>query len=256
MRWLIAEDDKALGSFLARALPAAGDSVDVAGDGREALLLFTTEEPDLLILDLDLPSLSGLEVLHAVRELSPLCPVLVVSGRADDETRITCLNNGADDCLQKPFSLAELRARCAAVLRRQQLFRDRFAGDILAIAGKHEETVLRCGLLEVERLSRRVEVAGEPVHLTNREFSMLEQLLHAGGAPVSRTELRDRLWGSAVVETSVVDVHLGALRRKLAAHSEAPLIDTVRGAGFCLRAPSPAMHNQRHEIGLSGALHA
>ena len=259
MRWLIAEDDRALASFLSRALPAAGDSVEVAGNGPEALAFFEREEPDLLILDLDLPLIPGGEVLRTVRALSPLCPVLVVSGHADDETRIACLNEGADDCLQKPFSLGELRARCAAVLRRRQMFDHQLAAENKK-AASGGEPVLQHGSLEVERLGRRVHVAGEPLHLTNREFALLEHLMQSGNRPVSRTEIREHLWGSdAAVEASVVDVHLGALRRKLAAYAESPRIETVRGAGFCLRPPSPAFppppNLLRPSASLSGGLH-
>lgn len=258
MRWLIAEDDKALAHFLSRALPAAGDSVELAGDGAEALALFTREEPDLLILDLDLPLVPGEEVLRTVRALSPMCPVLVVSGQADDETRITCLNDGADDCLQKPFSLGELRARCAALLRRRHLVDDHIAAENRGAAAG--EPVLRYGHLEVERFGRLVRVSGKPLHLTNREFALLEHLMQAGDRPVSRTALREHLWGSeAAVETSVIDVHLGALRRKLAACPDSPRIDTVRGAGFCLRAPSvtffPASNLPHAGVPASGMVH-
>ncbi len=259
MRWLIAEDDKSLASFLSRALPAAGDCVEIAGDGPEALALFAREEPDLLILDLDLPLVPGSEVLCTVRALSPMCPVLVVSGHADDETRIACLNQGADDCLQKPFSLGELRARCAALLRRRQLFDQQMATEGKK-AAPGEEAMLRHGSLEIERFGRRVRVAGEPVYLTNREFALLEHLMQAGNRPVSRTALREHLWGSeAAVEASVVDVHLGALRRKLAACPESPRIDTVRGAGFRLRAPSlalsPAPSLPHPSVHMPGVLH-
>ncbi len=259
MRWLIAEDDKALARFLSRALPAAGDSVEVAGDGAEALASFTSQEPDLLILDLDLPLVPGGEVLRTVRALSPMCPVLVVSGQADDETRIACLNDGADDCLQKPFSLGELRARCTALLRRRHILDRQIAAESKRAAAV-EEPVLRHGQLEVERFGRAVRVAGKPLHLTNREFALLEHLMQAGERPVSRTALREHLWGSeAAVETSVVDVHLGALRRKLAACPESPRIDTVRGAGFCLRAPShvfcPAPNLHHPGVPVPGTVH-
>lgn len=234
MHWLIAEDDSALGGFLQKALACDGRRVELSRDGEDALQRFLEDEPALLILDLDLPSRSGAEVLSAVRERSPLCPVLVLSGRANDETRIACLNLGADDCLQKPFSLGELRARCGALSRRQAAMKQMLSrSDVQGGNAK----ALQCGALVMERMERRVRVAGDRIHLTNREFALLEQLLLAHGAPLSRSVLCDLLWDTKAVEAGNVDAHLVALRRKLHAHEESPRIETVRGTGFRLHAP-------------------
>ncbi len=242
MRLLIAEDDRALSSFLRKALCGEGDVAEEAQDGDEAIALFLQGEPDLLILDLELPRRSGFEVLAAVREISLLCPVLVLSGRADGDARIACLDGGADDCLQKPFSLGELRARCRAMLRRGALSRqllDQANAFGLERKGSSQVASLQFGALRMERVRREVDVAGMPVGLTNREFAVLEQLLLASGAPVSRAELREAVWDGRVVETNVLDVHLAALRRKLHLCSIAPTIETVRGSGFRLL-PSPS----------------
>ena len=281
MRLLIAEDDRALGSFLRRGLAAdlaemaeleeGPVEIEIAGDGPAAIESFLREEPDLLLLDLDLPGCGGAEVLAVVRGLSPLCPVLVLSGRAETGTRVACLDLGADDCMQKPFSLAELRARCRGILRRRQAARDRMeersapgeaaSAEDMAAAGAPDWSVLRMGMLRMQRLERRVDLGGAPLHLTNREFGLLEQLLLACGAPVSRAALREAVWGAQAVETNVVDVHMAALRRKLGGQgsvigSHAPGdgsngseigpgeaagmslgIETIRGAGFRLFAP-------------------
>ena len=280
MRLLIAEDDQALGSFLRRGLAAdladmaeleeGPVEIEIAGDGPAAIESFLREEPDLLLLDLDLPGCCGTEVLAVVRGLSPLCPVLVLSGRAETGTRVACLDLGADDCMQKPFSLAELRARCRGLLRRRQAARDHIEergapgarSAALIVAGAQEWSVLQMGMLRMQRLERRVDLGGAPLHLTNREFGLLEQLLLACGAPVSRAALREAVWGAKAVETNVVDVHMAALRRKLGglagggalgasgAGSENGRrdgrrevlgkslgIETIRGAGFRLFAP-------------------
>ena len=285
MRLLIAEDDQALGSFLRRGLAAdladmaeleeGPVEIEIAGDGPAAIESFLREEPDLLLLDLDLPGCCGTEVLAVVRGLSPLCPVLVLSGRAETGTRVACLDLGADDCMQKPFSLAELRARCRGLLRRRQAARKQMEersapgpaapGDDAAAAGAQDWSVLQMGMLRMQRLERRVDLGGAPLQLTNREFGLLEQLLLACGAPVSRAALREAVWGAKAVETNVVDVHMSALRRKLGdlgglAGGGAPGasgagsengrrdgrrevlgkslgIETIRGAGFRLFAP-------------------
>ncbi len=281
MRLLIAEDDQALGSFLRRGLAAdladmaeleeGPVEIEIAGDGPAAIESFLREEPDLLLLDLDLPGCCGTEVLAMVRGLSPLCPVLVLSGRAEAGTRVACLDLGADDCMQKPFSLAELRARCRGLLRRRQAARKQMEersapgpaapGNDAAAASAQDWSVLQMGMLRMQRLERRVDLGGASLQLTNREFGLLEQLLLACGAPVSRAALREAVWGSKAVETNVVDVHMAALRRKLGGRGDAADgrvsgagsdrsengsgealgkslgIETIRGAGFRLFAP-------------------
>ncbi len=267
MRLLIAEDDAALSSFLRRGLsqdPLEQVEVEIAADGELAIESFLRQEPDLLLLDLDLPGCSGLEVLELVRRMSPLCPVLVLSGRAETQTRIACLELGADDCMLKPFSLAELRARCRGLLRRRQAVRDlaarvgaAWSDDQMGGMGQDSDgtpvddaCTLRLGELRMLRLERQVDMAGAPVHLTNREFGLLEQLLLASGAPVSRAALRQAVWGGKAVEGNVLDVHMAALRRKLCRDArQAPAagemsmqaettietrIETLRGAGFRL----------------------
>ncbi len=253
MRILIAEDDPALAGYLARGLCSESDEVELAPDGDAAMAAFLRSHPDLLLLDLELPGRSGFAVLAAVRELSPSVPVLVLSARAETEARIRCLELGADDCMAKPFSLRELRARCAAVCRRSPLapvsraaatvapkqspLGSAYASD-RSDAGDDQAT-LTIGCLGIRRLHRQVEVAGAPLPLTNREFAILEQLALAGGAPVQRSTLGARIWGDKRIETNALDVHLGALRKKLGQWPGAPQIHTVRGMGFQL-AEAPA----------------
>ena len=255
MRVLIAEDDRALNSFLHRGLSQGLEAVEVeiAFDGETAIESFLRQEPDLLLLDLDLPGCSGMEVLELVRRLSPLCLVLVLSGRAETQTRVACLELGADDCMMKPFSLAELRARCRGLLRRRQAARELagWSGDLErdsvgSSVGSpvNDACTLQLGALRMQRLERQVDVDGAPLHLTNREFGLLEQLLMASGAPVSRAALRQAVWGGKAVEGNVLDVHMAALRRKLCrdaqpdAYSDAggmpARIETLRGTGFRL----------------------
>ena len=247
MRLLIAEDDQALSGFLRRGLCEVADEIEIAHDGEMALELFLSREPDLLILDLDLPIRSGVEVLEIVRQLSPLCPVLVLSGRAEADTRITCLDKGADDCMMKPFFLGELRARCRAMLRRQQLshavlLEQASTRSMLEESETEGPATLCMGALRMQRVRRVVDVAGVPLHLTNREFTLLEQLLLGGGSPVSRKVLREIIWKGKVMETNALDVHMATLRRKLnslgstetQARNAVPEVETVRGAGYRL----------------------
>ncbi len=229
MRILIADDNQVLAGLLARGLGSEQDSTTIAPDGEEALRFFEEWEPDLVVLDLDLPKRGGMEVLAAMRERSPLCPILILSGSADAVTRTACLEAGADDCLQKPFSLSELRARCRSLLRRAEASR----------VSMVPTGVLAHGSLELDRIARRAAVCGLPLLLTNREFAILEQLLLARRSLVSRSALSSAVWGSRMIEGNGVDVHVAALRRKLNALPGAPGIETVRGAGFRLSAALP-----------------
>jgi DNA-binding response OmpR family regulator len=220
MRLLVAEDDPALGMFLTRGLEADGHDVMLAGDGQAAVEAFLRESPDLTILDLNLPRKDGAEVLRFLRSVNDDdLPILILTARNEMETRVRCLDMGADDCMLKPFSLVELRARCRALLRRR----------------RDTNLLLRYDDVEMNRVERTVSRGGEMISLTNKEFALLEYLLLNRGRSVSRSTLLDRVWNMrANVSTNVVDVYVNYLRRKLTDYGNNPLIQTVRGEGYAI----------------------
>lgn len=219
MRFLVAEDDRALGLFLTRGLEADGHEVILASDGQAAVETFLAETPDLTILDLNLPRKDGTEVLRFLRSATDELPILILTARNEMETRVKCLDMGADDCMLKPFSLAELRARCRALLRRR----------------RDTNLLLRQDNLEVNRVERTVIRDGLPVSLTNKEFALLEYLLLNRGRAISRSTLLERVWNmQSTASTNVVDVYVNYLRRKLGDHGTTPLIQTVRGEGYAI----------------------
>jgi DNA-binding response OmpR family regulator len=221
MRLLIAEDDAALGIFLRRGLEGDGHEVAMARDGEQALALFRQQLPDLTILDLGLPVLDGEQVLAEARVREPDLPILILTARSGMETRIRCLDAGADDLMLKPFSLYELRARCRALLRRR----------------REARLLLRAGDLELNRIDHTARRQGRLIELTNKEFSLLEKLMLQRGRCVSREELLDTVWHMEPVQTTnIVDVYINYLRRKL--HDAAPgaLLRTVRGKGYMVSA--------------------
>lgn len=221
MRLLIAEDDKALGVFLRRGLEAEGHRVRLAYDGAEAMRAFREEQPDLTILDLNLPVMDGEEVLSAVRTMDHDLPVLVLTARQEVETRVRCLDHGADDLMVKPFSLYELRARCRALLRRK----------------REARLLLRASNLELNRLDHRAIRGGEAIELTNKEFALLEHLMLNRGHCVSRMELLDSVWHLEPAQsTNIVDVYVNYLRRKLKDPPPGQLIQTVRCKGYMVPA--------------------
>ena len=217
MRLLIAEDDKALGRFLQRGLEADGYRVRLATDGLSAIEAFREENPDLTVLDLNMPVKDGEQVLGEIRALDCDLPVLVLTARHEVETRVRCLDHGADDLMLKPFSLYELRARVRALLRRK----------------RETRLVLRAGDVEVSRLDHSVSRAGHPIGLTNKEFALLEYLLLNRGHCVSRVELLDSVWKMEPAQTTnIVDVYINYLRRKLDDPAPGRIIRTVRGQGY------------------------
>ena len=223
MKLLIAEDDRALVLFLTRGLEADGHRVRSAGDGEEALSLFRSEQPDLTILDLNLPMRDGEQVLAEMRALDPLLPILVLTGRQEVETRIRCLDLGADDLMIKPFSLHELRARCRALLRRK----------------REARLMLKVGDLEMDRLDHTTRRAGEIISLTNKEFALLEHLMLNRGQCISRVELLDAVWNMEPAQTTnIVDVYINYLRRKLKDPPPGTLLRTVRGQGYMVPSES------------------
>ncbi len=217
MRILIAEDDAALGLFLRRGLEADGHEVRWTTDGDAAVEAFVLETPDLTILDLNLPRRDGGEVLRLLRSVGDEHPVLVLTARQEMEVKVRCLDAGADDCMIKPFSLDELRARCRALMRRR----------------RETNLVLRHSGLEVNRIDHTVRRNGEPIALTNKEFALLEFLLLHRGSCISRSTLLDRVWkAEAQAGTNVVDVYVNYLRRKLHDLPPDSIIQTVRGQGY------------------------
>jgi len=223
MRLLVAEDDRALGQFLCRGLEADGYRVRLAFDGGAAVEAFREELPDLTILDLNMPVKDGEQALEEMRLLNADLPVLVLTGRQEVDTRVRCLDRGADDLMVKPFSLHELKARCRALLRRK----------------REARLQLRAGDLELDRLEHSARRGGETIELTNKEFSLLEHLLLNRGQCVSRVELLDSVWNLEPAQTTnIVDVYVNYLRRKLKDPAPGHLIRTVRGRGYVV--PSEA----------------
>jgi DNA-binding response OmpR family regulator len=217
MRLLIAEDDQALGLFLSRGLEADGHRVRLAHDGGAAVEAFRQDKPDLTILDLNLPVKDGEQVLEEIRALDSDLPVLVLTARQEVETRIRCLDRGADDLMLKPFSLHELRARCRALLRRK----------------RETRLQLRAGDLELDRMDHTARRGTQSIVLTNKEFSLLEHLMLNRGQCVSRVELLDAVWDLEPAQTTnIVDVYINYLRRKLKDPPPGHLIRTVRGHGY------------------------
>lgn len=220
MRILVAEDDRSLASFLAKALGAEQYAVDVTGDGAEAQFMALHHEYDLLILDLNLPTVSGWELLKQLRANKSALPVLVLTGRLSIEDRVHGLDLGADDYLTKPFSFSELAARVRALLRR---------------GGRVLEPVLKVHDLELSRIEHTVKRSGRRVELTPKEFALLEYLMRNAGRCVTRAMIIEHVWNlSFDTTTNVVDVYINYLRKKIDEGFEPQLIHTVRGVGYQL----------------------
>ena len=230
MRLLIAEDNPALAIFLARGMEQEGHEVTMATDGEMAMEAVRKDLPDLAVLDLNLPRRDGTEVLEFLRSLTEDVPVLILTARKEPEVRLRCLEMGADDFMLKPFSFAELRARCRALQRRRS-----------------PGLVLRHGEVEMKRVERSVTCQGKPVTLTTREFALLEYLMLHRGRAVSRATLLREVWNmSETAGTNVVDVYINYLRRKLengamaenaagnGSRGAETLIRTVRGVGYAI----------------------
>jgi len=221
MRLLIIDDDQALSRFLRRELKIQQYTADNAYDGEAALEMLRRESYDLLILDLNLPGMDGLDLLQQMRAIDPNLPVLVLTARSRKEDLVQALERGADDCLVKPFSFQELQARIRSLLRRKTA--------APAVAG----TVPRPSDLVVYSDERRVTRGDRKIDLTPREFSLLEHLMKNAGKPVSRMTLMREVWNAPFdPSTNVVDVYMKYLRDKIDCNEERKLIRTVRGVGY------------------------
>lgn len=223
MRVLIVEDDEKTAGYMAKGLSEGGHVVDSAGDGREGLFLASEGDYDVIVLDRMLPKLDGLAVLQALRAAKVATPVLILSALAQVDDRVAGLRAGGDDYLTKPFAFSELMARLEALVRRNN--------------APAVETKLAVADLEMDLLARRVTRAGRTVELQPREFRLLEYLLRHAGQTVTRTMLLEAVWDYHFdPQTNVIDVHVSRLRQKIDKGFERPLLHTVRGAGYALRA--------------------
>jgi two-component system, OmpR family, response regulator MprA len=219
-RVLVVEDDEAIADVLRRSLRAEGHEVMSAGDGAEALTLSESFVPDLVVLDLGLPRLDGLEVCRRLRAESDV-PILILTARTETDDRVEGLDSGADDYLPKPFEREELLARIRALMRRRP---PRGSASIVI------------GDLRINPDTREVARGDREIDLTNREFELLEYLARNQKLVVSRERLLEDVWGYDPFEqTNTIDVFISNLRRKLEEGGEPRLLHTKRGAGYVLK---------------------
>jgi DNA-binding response OmpR family regulator len=228
MRILVIEDETQLARHIARALMRHGHVAATVQDGGEGLRTALADPPDLIVLDLNLPTLDGLSVLASLRE--HLCPsrVLILTARGEVEHRVKGLKAGADDYLAKPFSLDELVARIEALGRRGST---PTAADFLRVAD-----------LQMDVQHRRVSRAGKSIALSPREFDVLQVLMQEPGRVFSRTELCERVWQrDHEYDTRTVEIFIARLRKKIDTGFGAPLIHTLRSVGYTIRADAPSL---------------
>lgn len=224
MRILVVEDEEEVASYLAKGLKEHGYAVDVAHDGKEGLYLALSEPFDAMIIDRMLPNVDGLSIVRSVRQSGATTPVLILSALGQVDDRVEGLREGGDDYLIKPFSFSELIARLDALQRRT--------------TPSGTQTTLTVGDLEMDLLARTVRRSGQEIDLKPREFSLLEYLMRNAGRVITRTMLLEHVWDYHFdPQTNVIDVHISRLRQKIDRGFETELLQTVRGAGYTLRAP-------------------
>jgi len=251
-RVLLAEDDESFVDALVIGLAREGFAVTVATDGPEALRLFAEVEPDLVLLDLMLPRLSGIDVCRSIRAHSTV-PIIMVTAKGTEIDTVVGLEVGADDYVTKPYRLRELVARMRAVLRRTPGEIPSSAGgtsgettdDQVTTSGSKAErrpepgTVLEAGGIQVDVDRHLVFIRGEEVHLRRKEFELLSLLMENAGRLLTRDVLIDRIWGSDYFgDTKTLDVHIKRLRTHIEEDPSTPrLITTIRGVGYRFDAP-------------------
>lgn len=224
MKILLVEDEQKLADALKRGLELAGYAVDIVSDGKKALTRISLhrDDYDAVILDLMLPSMDGHQICREMRAQDITLPVLILTARAETDTKVDLLLSGADDYLVKPFSFAELSARLQALLRRP---------------AQSLPEVLRVEAIELNPATRKVSLDGRELSLTLKEFGLLEYFMRHPNQVVNREDLLTHLWDFNYVGFSnVVDVHIKNLRRKLDGAEGEGVLETVRGIGYRLRA--------------------
>ncbi|MFT3989754.1 winged helix-turn-helix domain-containing protein [Aestuariivirga sp.] len=223
MRILVIEDDREAASWLVKGLAESGHIADHAADGEEGLAMALEGVHDVLIVDRMLPKLDGLSIIRQVREAGLKTPVLILSALGEVDERVKGLRSGGDDYLGKPYSFSELLARVEGLGRRK--------------ADAPLETRLKACDLDIDLLTRTVTRGGKPILLQPREFKLLEYLVRNAGHIVTRTMLLENVWDYHFdPQTNVIDVHISRLRAKIDKGFDEPMLQTVRGAGYMIRA--------------------
>jgi DNA-binding response OmpR family regulator len=221
MRVLLVEDEKKMASFIERGLKEEGYAVDICNDGEKGWEYASTNEYDVMILDLMLPKVNGLELCGKIRQGGNRTPVLMLTARDSVGDKIKGLDQGADDYLTKPFAFDELLARLRALLRRPRELQ--------------EKSQLKSGQISMDLLTRRVHVGKEEIPLSQKEFSLLEFLMRHKGEVVSRTQIAEHVWDLHFDPMSnTIDVYINFLRKKINTDMAHSRIETVRGAGYRL----------------------
>jgi two-component system OmpR family response regulator len=224
-RILVIEDDAETARQIANSLTTQGYEIDLASNGTDALERGLTIDYALITIDRMLPDMDGLSVMQRLRKHGVSTPVLIISALGEIDEKVRGLRAGGDDYLVKPFSFAEMAARIEALCRRSSTI--------------IKETLLRVGDLEMDLVSRTVSRRGQSITLLPREFKLLEYLVKSQGQVVSRTMLLQHVWELHYdPTTNIIDVYVGRVRRKVDGDQNYPLIHTVRGIGYCLRAPN------------------
>ncbi len=223
MRLLLVEDEAPIADVVKQGLEQAGYAVDIASDGRAALICVSEKRYSLLVLDVMLPHLDGWGVCEALRSSGNPVPILMLTARDSVGDRVRGLEMGADDYLPKPFDFAELLARVRALLRRDRV---------------HKSAVIEVADLQIDTAQRLARRAGVEISLTPREFALLEALAGHEGQVLTREVIQERVWLDEDSYSNTVDVYVGLLRRKIDAGHAAKLIQTVHGVGYVLRAPT------------------
>jgi two-component system, OmpR family, response regulator len=223
-RILVVEDDAEAAGQLMEELTTSGYQVDLAANGNEALRLGSASDYAVITIDRMLPDIDGIAVMRRLRVEGNTAPFLIISALGEVDERVRGLRAGGDDYLVKPYSFVELLARIEALGRRS---------DVIA-----KETILRVGDLTIDLIDRTASRRGKEIELLPREFQLLEYLVRNEGRVISRAMLLQHVWDLHFdPSTNIIDVYVGRVRRKLDDQQAYPLIHTVRGVGYCLRAP-------------------
>lgn len=227
MKILLIEDEAPLAEVVKMGLESAHYTVDWHENGREGFEAACENSYDLILLDLMLPGMDGWSICRRLRDRRTKTPILMMTALSEVEERVRGLDMGADDYLPKPFAFPELRARVAALLRRE---------------GAHRRRMLRIDDLEIDTQTRDVLRGGRRVNLTPREYELLEALASREGQVVSREMILERIWMDSETASNTVDVHIGTLRKKIDSGRAVPLIHTIHRRGYLLRLPEPESH--------------